>query len=84
MSFSDVWSKAVVIHPFNSGEFWGKWQVETGGTCGSWDFLFNEVPQTQENFDLPGLVELDAEKQCLLFLFKQNKIEKNTFKVDRA
>ena len=49
---------------------------ETGRTYGSWGFLFNDAPQTQQNFDLPDLEELDAENQCLLFLFKQNKLAK--------
>lgn len=35
MSFSDVWSKAVVTDPFNSGEVQVKGQVEAGGMWGS-------------------------------------------------
>lgn len=49
---------------------------------GSQGFLFNEVPQTQKNFDLPDVTELDAEKECLLFQVEQ--IRKNIFKGDRA
>lgn len=72
MSFLDVWSKAVVIHAFNSGEILVKGQMGTGGMCDSWGFLFNEVAPTQENFDLSDLVKFYDE--AILFLFKWLKL----------